>query len=685
MQGQIALLQGGQQIGDFVIEAEQGRGGMAVVYRAQQVSLKRTVALKLMLPQISVDPQAVVRFQQEAQHAARLSHPHIVTIYSIGELTLPNGLTVPYIAMQYISGTTLRELIQNEPLSPQQAVTILTQVASALDYAHSYGMIHRDIKPSNILLSTTGVAYLTDFGLATAIGSGSGLTRSGVVIGTPEYMAPEQAEGRGNIGTTADVYALGLVLFEMLTGTLPFEADTPMGVMLARLMHPPRALHDLRPDLPPMFGAVIETALARDPAQRYPTAGALVAALHALEPTAAAVSSDAPTIPVAAVASNSPPLVATPVVGPTVSLPDEHGPLVATPDTSPPPAPTQSAVPIAQAPTQAPAHSPRPSNALLGYGLIGLGVVALLLALLMRINPPIVRLTIPLLLLTGTLLSVFVIVQSLRQRGRVGGEQHVQRTRLLGMIGVGLLLLGGLSAARMSAWIERNERYESAAAVVSPAVIADVLPIPQIPPDAQSNELLTQARTALAAGDYATAQALIAQVLEREPQSVPAYTLAGHAYLLQAASTSDKPQRTAAAQQAIAAYTQARGLLEHSNAELEAGLGWAYRYLGNFREAQLYFERALDFDDEHVQALSGLAWTLYDSAEYRRSVELFEKALDELDDADPAIGQLYLGLGRALEQMQDYDDAIDAYEHALQHDPQLDYLTQEIERLERFR
>ncbi len=683
MQEQVALLQGGQQIGDFMIEAEQGRGGMAVVYRAQQVSLKRTVALKLMLPQIRVDPQAVVRFQQEAQHAARLSHPHIVTIYSIGELTLPNGLTVPYIAMQYISGTTLRELIQNEPLSPQQAVTILTQVASALDYAHSYGMIHRDIKPSNILLSTTGVAYLTDFGLATAIGSGSGLTRSGVVIGTPEYMAPEQAEGRGNIGTTADVYALGLVLFEMLTGTLPFEADTPMGVMLARLMHPPRALHDLRPDLPPMFGAVIETALARDPAQRYPTAGALVAALHALEPTAAAMSSDAPTIPVAAVASNSPTLVATPVVSPTVSLPDEH--LVATPDTSPPLAPTQSAVPIAQAPTQAPAHSPRPSNALLGYGLIGLGVVALLLALLVRINPPIVRLTIPLLLLIGTLLSIFVIVQSLRQRGQAGGEQHVQRTRLLGMIGVGLLLLGGLSAARVPDRIEREGRREFAAAVAPPAIIADVPSIPQLPFDAQSSELLTQARAALADGDYATAQALIAQVLEREPQSVPAHTLAGHAYLLQAASTADKPQRTAAAQQAIAAYTQARGLLEHSNAELEAGLGWAYRYLGNFREAQLYFERALNFDDEHVQALAGLAWTLYDSAEYRRAAKLFEEALDELDDADPAIGQLYLGLGRALEQMQDYDDAIDAYEHALQHDPQLAYLTQEIERLERFR
>lgn len=308
MQGQVALLHSGQQIGDFVIEAEQGRGGMAVVYRAQQVSLKRTVALKLMLPQISIDPQAVVRFQQEAQHAARLSHPHIVTIYGTGELMLPNGLTVPYIAMQYVAGATLRELIQHEPVSLEQATTILTQVAQALDYAHSYGMIHRDIKPSNILLSTTGVAYLTDFGLATAIGSGRGLTRSGMVIGTPEYMAPEQAEGRGSIGTTADVYALGLVLYEMLTGKLPFEADTPMGVMLARLLHPPRALHELRPDLPPALATVIQTALARDPAQRYPTAGALAAALHALDPSAAGnASNNAPTVVVAHVAAHSPP------------------------------------------------------------------------------------------------------------------------------------------------------------------------------------------------------------------------------------------------------------------------------------------------------------------------------------------------------------------------------------------
>ncbi len=420
MQGQVALLQGGQQIGDFVIEAEQGRGGMAVVYRAQQVSLKRTVALKLMLPQISIDPQAVVRFQQEAQHAARLSHPHIVTIYGTGELTLPNGLAVPYIAMQYVAGATLRELIQHEPVLPEQAITILTQVASALDYAHSYGMIHRDIKPSNILLSTTGVAYLTDFGLATAIGSGSGLTRSGMVIGTPEYMAPEQAEGRGSIGTTADVYALGLVLFEMLTGTLPFTADTPMGVMLARLLHPPRALHDLRPDLPPAFATVIETALARDPAQRYPTAGALVAALHALEPTAATASNEsnnAPTLLVAAVAAHSPPLAAPPVIGPTVSLPDEHVPLVA-PSATPPPAPAQPASAAARTTT----HHPRTGNPLLGYGLIGLGVVALLLTLLMRINPLAVRFAIPLLLLTGTLLSILVIVQSLRQRGRAGGS-----------------------------------------------------------------------------------------------------------------------------------------------------------------------------------------------------------------------------------------------------------------------
>ena len=683
MQGQVALLQGGQQIGDFVIEAEQGRGGMAVVYRAEQVSLKRTVALKLMLPQISIDPQAVVRFQQEAQHAARLSHPHIVTIYGTGELTLPNGLAVPYIAMQYVAGATLRELIQHEPVLPEQAITILTQVASALDYAHSYGMIHRDIKPSNILLSTTGVAYLTDFGLATAIGSGSGPTRSGMVIGTPEYMAPEQAQGRGKIGPAADVYALGLVLYELLTGKLPFEADTPMGAMLARLIQPPRALHDLRPDLPPMFGAVIETALARDPAQRYPTAGALVDALRALDPTAATVNSDAPTLPVTPVAAHSPSRGASPVIGPTVSLPDEHAPLAATPAPPPPLAPTQPASPAAQD-TAHPAHT---GNALLGYGLIGLGVVALLLTLLMRINPLAMRFAIPLLLLTGTFLSILVIVQSLRQRGQAGRPQHVQRTRLLGVIGVGLLLLGGLSAVRMHNWrIERDGRQEVAAAVAPAAIIADVPPMPQLPSDAQSSEWLTQARAALAAGDYATAQALIAQVLEREPQSVPAHTLAGHAYLLQAASITDSPQRTSAAQQAIAAYTQARDLLGHSNAELEAGLGWAYRYLGNFREAQPYFERALDFNATHVQALSGLAWTLYDSNEYKRAADMFEKALDELDDADPpAAGQLYRGLGQALEAVRDYDDAIEAYERAIQRDPQLAYLTQEIERLERFR
>src|SRR5262245_26427342 len=264
----------GRTIGRFEILSELGRGGMAVVYRARQTDLERTVALKVLPPELSLDQSYIARFRQEARSAAALEHPHIVPIYEVGAA---EGLQ--YIAMKYIAGRTLKDDVQERGALPiPQAAALLEQVADALDYAHSQGVIHRDIKPSNIMVAQNGWVYLTDFGLARG-STTSGLTMAGTVMGTPEYMSPEQAQGLATIGPPTDIYALGVVLYELLTGNMPFQADTPMGMLVARLQYAPRPPREYRGDLPMPVEDVIMRALARRPEARYATAGALVQAL----------------------------------------------------------------------------------------------------------------------------------------------------------------------------------------------------------------------------------------------------------------------------------------------------------------------------------------------------------------------------------------------------------------------
>lgn len=274
----------------YDILSELGRGGMGVVYLARQTELDRVVALKVLPPELTHDEKYVRRFRQEARSAARLEHPHIVPIYEVGELRVrantseappPNSLPpLHYIAMKYVEGQTLKEQMQHEGIfSPARAADLLAQVGEALDYAHQQGVIHRDIKPSNIMLTKNGWVYLTDFGLARGLETRD-LTVSGTVLGTPEYMSPEQAEGASTIGPSTDIYALGIVLYEMLSGDLPFQADTPMALLAARLSQPPRPLREVRQDLPPPVDAVVMRALARGPEYRFWSAAEMVGALR---------------------------------------------------------------------------------------------------------------------------------------------------------------------------------------------------------------------------------------------------------------------------------------------------------------------------------------------------------------------------------------------------------------------
>jgi serine/threonine protein kinase len=262
----------GRTLGGFEILEELGRGGMSVVYKARQQAPNRIVALKMLAPQLSLHSNHVQRFHQEANSIAALQHPHIVPIYTVGE---DQGFH--FLAMQYIQGETLRDLMQREgPLSLERSISLLEQAAQALDYAHSQQVIHRDIKPSNMMLTDKGWLYLTDFGLARDTMGNSGLTSVGMVMGTPEYISPEQAQGLATIGPPTDIYAFGVVLFEALTGHLPFVADTAMAMIGARLMDAPRAPRFYRPDLPFDVDTILLRALARQPEMRYQTAMALI-------------------------------------------------------------------------------------------------------------------------------------------------------------------------------------------------------------------------------------------------------------------------------------------------------------------------------------------------------------------------------------------------------------------------
>ena len=214
--------------GDYRLVEEVGRGGMGVVYRAEQISLGRQVAVKMILKDQLASDTERQRFFAEARATAKLQHPSIVPVYDVGEI---DGR--PYFAMQYVQGRTLQELINASAIDDRQSVRIVEMIAQAVDFAHQNGVLHRDIKPSNILVDSEGLARLTDFGLAKHTDAGESLTRTGVVLGTPSYMSPEQASGRmGQISPASDVYSLGSVLYHALTGRPPFVAKTTMDMLL---------------------------------------------------------------------------------------------------------------------------------------------------------------------------------------------------------------------------------------------------------------------------------------------------------------------------------------------------------------------------------------------------------------------------------------------------------------------
>jgi serine/threonine-protein kinase len=340
----------GRQLGRYEIRAELGRGGMARVYRAVDTLLQRQVAIKILAAQLSLDDEFVRRFEREATTAANLRHPAIVTIYDVGE---QDGLY--FIAMEYVEGRSLHHILEERrTLGLGYAISLLDPVAQALDYAHEQGAVHRDIKPHNILVDRDGRVMLTDFGIAqTPDSDGERLTRTGIFMGTPEYISPEQAEAR-RVDGRSDLYSLGVVAYEIITGRVPFAGPTPQ-LIVAHSQLPPPPPTSVQAHLPSELDDVLVRALAKRPERRYPTGAALVEALQAV-----ATRYGVPIVPREQLAGLADAAGAPPAPRLPEPIPPAR-PRLPSPAPPPAPVPNSAGQPTAHDRAPAPQPAPRPS------------------------------------------------------------------------------------------------------------------------------------------------------------------------------------------------------------------------------------------------------------------------------------------------------------------------------------
>jgi tRNA A-37 threonylcarbamoyl transferase component Bud32 len=283
----------GESLGPYMITERIGRGGMADVYKAFHTSLSVYRAVKVIRPEFVTSDDFRARFQKEARSVAQLRHPNIVQVHDFGS----HGDAF-YMVMEFIEGRDLKKVVTSEgQINPiRRAVELVLHIATALEYAHGRGLIHRDIKPENVMIDPEGRPILTDFGIAKLITGATQLTQTGSGIGTPAYMSPEQAQGLSDVGPEADIYALSVVLFELLTGRVPFEADTPVAVILKSIRDPLPMPRSLRPDISEALQAVIIKGTAKSPDDRYSTVSQLRAALERAMADQAAIDRGAPTI-----------------------------------------------------------------------------------------------------------------------------------------------------------------------------------------------------------------------------------------------------------------------------------------------------------------------------------------------------------------------------------------------------
>lgn len=277
----------GENIGPYRILEQLGSGGMATVYKAYHASLDRYVAIKVLHPAFKANPQFFERFQREARIVAKLEHPHIIPVYDFDE---HHG--EPYLVMRFVEGDTLKSRMKGTPMPPAEVLNLMRPVCQALSYAHNQGVLHRDIKPSNVMVAKDGSIFLTDFGLARMVQAGESTLSQDMMVGTPQYISPEQAQGVSNLDGRTDIYSLGVVLFEMVTGRVPFSADTPFATIHDHIYTPLPLPSTINPDIDPAVERMLLKALAKEPSDRFETVDEL---LKGLETTLGPLVAAAPT------------------------------------------------------------------------------------------------------------------------------------------------------------------------------------------------------------------------------------------------------------------------------------------------------------------------------------------------------------------------------------------------------
>lgn len=282
------MTQPNERVGQYIIQEQIGKGGMATVYKAYHERLERVVAVKFMHAAFLQDSAFLQRFEREARIVAKLEHPNIIPIYDFADVK-----GTPYLVMKYIEGQTLKQRALKTGFTLHEIVQTMTQVAAALDYAHAQGVLHRDLKPSNIMLDSDNRPYLMDFGLARMVQVGESTISHDMMLGTPFYISPEQAQGVKELTPATDIYSFAVIVYELITGTVPFQAESAYGIVHGHIAKTPTPPSELNPKLNAAVDAVMAKALAKDPAARYPTASAFMQAFReALDGAPTAASSE---------------------------------------------------------------------------------------------------------------------------------------------------------------------------------------------------------------------------------------------------------------------------------------------------------------------------------------------------------------------------------------------------------
>jgi len=613
----------GQTLGQYQIVELVGEGGMATIYKAWQPSLKRYVAIKVLAPRLSNESEFLKRFHQEAVAAANLKHTHIVTVYDVGV----EG-DYHYMAMEFIEGTSLQERLRSgQAFTLDEVVDVVSQIGAALDYAHQRGFIHRDIKPANILIDTSGRAVLTDFGIVKALsesGVTSALTQAGTIVGTPQYMSPEQVKDEP-LDHRSDLYSLGIVCFEMLSGQVPFDGTTTHAILYAQVNTPPPPLRKFAGlEVPAPVEAAMNKMLAKDRDSRYDSAGEFARDLTQAVAGVWPAGIGGETAVVGHMGSGT--AVAGGAAG-GVTVPATKQP--AGPPT-PPPAAWQPVGLPAPPPTLAPARRRR-SPLVLEVGIAAAIVLVL-----------------------GAVVAALLL------------------SRWLPLRGAQEALAAGDYARAVEGFnqvLERNPDHEQAIeglleaadnlsqAGQFDAAIAAYERVERVKPD-EARVLQGLGQAYEAKGEWEQAAGWYEKWTQVAPGDASAFLALGNAQF-----------HLGAYERAAATYERAASL-GASSAEMNVHLGLAYFELARYDKAVEYLQDAADQSPEDFGLQRALGISLYADDQFEQALEYLDKAITVgADHSDSELTDVYYALSGCYFETQDYEQAISFYEQARERDP----------------